>query len=132
MKKTIVILSIYLISLFLTGCVAPVIVAAGAGAGAAYSLTADSVSDNFPISKERAVEVFSQILKSENGKILIVSISEGKIDGEIGKKKVYFRAKPLTANATKVVIKVRKGYNLLPDKESAVELYKKFVKVING
>ncbi|KAA0257417.1 hypothetical protein FHQ18_10240 [Deferribacter autotrophicus] len=132
MKKYLMILVLLITLSFTVSCVAPVVVAAGAGAGATYSLTTDSVSDNFAISKERAVEIFSQIIKRKKGKLILVSISEGKIDAEIGKVKIYFRAKPLTSNATKVVIKARKGYNLLPDKETAVELFKKFVKVVNG
>lgn len=132
MQKILVIVVACFILGATVSCVAPVIVAAGAGAGATYSLTADGVSDNFPISKERAVEVFSQIIKNENGKLILVSISEGKINAEIGKKKIFFRAKPLTSNATKVVIKARKGYDLLPDKDTAVELFKKFVRVVNG
>ncbi|MGA1847341.1 hypothetical protein [Deferribacter abyssi] len=132
MKNYLMMLLLLIIFNSTVSCVAPVVIAAGAGAGATYSLTADSVSDNFAVSKERAVEIFSQIIKREKGKLILVSISEGKINAEINNIKIYFRAKPLTPNATKVIIKARKGYNLLPDKETAINLFKKFVKVING
>lgn len=108
-----------------SGCViAPVIVAGAAGAGATYSLTTDSVIDTLPHSKEKLVETFVEIIRESKGKILFVSISEGKVKAEFGKKRAYLDVQSDGENTSKVKIRVRKGFQMLPDKEGSLKLYK--------
>lgn len=109
------------------GCVAPLLVAAGAGAGATYSLTTDAITDETQVSKETIVEEFVNIIRSEKGLLLYVSISEGKVRGEIGKKKVYLDVIKVNENTSNIKVRVRKGFQLLPDKEEAMNLYKQLI-----
>ncbi|MBZ4643404.1 MAG: hypothetical protein PWQ25_2225 [Deferribacteres bacterium] len=123
-SKLIILLLIGAISVFgLSGCVAPVVVGAAAGAGATYSLTADSVSDAVDAPKEVIVEKFINIVKKRNGTILFASITEGSVKAEIGNVKLFLNAENVTKGAVKFTIRARKGYNLLPDKETAIEIY---------
>jgi hypothetical protein len=119
------VLFVVVVSVALYGCV---VAAAGAGAAVTYSVTADSVvDDNVSMSKETLVEDFVNIVKDEDGKLLYVSISEGKVKGEIAEKKVFLDVEDSNGETSKIKITVRKGYQLLPDKDEAMRLYKKLV-----
>jgi hypothetical protein len=118
-------LFVVVVSVTLYGCV---VAAAGAGAAVTYSVTADSVvDDNVSMSKETLDEEFVNIVKDEDGKLLYVSISEGKVKGEIAEKKVFLDVEDSNGETSKIKITVRKGYQLLPDKDEAMRLYKKLV-----
>jgi len=125
MKSRFIIISIlFVFSVYnLTGCVAPVIVGAAAGGGATYSLTADSVSDAVDAPKEVVIEKFISIVKKKGGVILFASITDGNVKAEIGKVKLFLNVDNITKGAVKFTIRARKGYNLLPDKETAIEIY---------
>lgn len=119
-----VLTGIYLFS----GCVAPIAIGAVAGAGAVYDLTAGNITDNVDASKEVVVEKFINVVKSKNGTILFASISEGRVDAELPNRKVYLYVKNLTEKAVKFTVKGRKGYNMLPDKDVALEIYNEVIK----
>ena len=125
-KRVFYLLALFALSLNIAGCV---VAAAGAGAAATYSMTTDSVVDNdVKYSKESIIEHFVDLIKSENGMLLYVSISEGKVKAELDKKKVYLDISKLEDGKTSVKLSVRKGYQLLPDKEEAMRLYKELAK----
>lgn len=129
MKRLTVFTFIFLVGIYiLSGCVAPIAIGAAAGAGAVYDLTAGNISDNVDASKETVVEKFIKVVKSKNGTILFASISEGSVKGEIADRKVYLSVKNLTEKAVRFTIKGRKGYNMLPDKDIALEIYNEVVR----
>jgi len=119
-----------LFSFVFSGCVAvaPVVVAAGAGAGGVYSVTTDSIEDNFNMSKDLAFETMIEIIKAENGIITKSSIYDGKIEGELISSKLFIEIKAVNDKQVKVKIEARKGMNLLPDKETAVRVHRLFLK----
>lgn len=125
MKSRFIIISMLLIfSVYiLAGCAAPIVVGAVAGGGVTYSLTADSVSDAIDAPKEVLIEKFISIVKKKGGVILFASITEGNVKAEIGKVKLFLSVDNITKGAIKFTIRARKGYNLLPDKETALEIY---------
>jgi len=120
----------------LGGCIAvPAIsplVAGGAGAAGAYSVTTDSVTDNFNVSKERAFEVVMDILKREGGIITQSSLFDGTIRGEYIGRKIRIVIKAYNEKQVKVMFEARKGFNLLPDSDTAVKLYRMFSKEVKG
>ncbi|NOX21349.1 MAG: DUF3568 family protein [Nitrospirae bacterium] len=105
------------------GCA--VVVAGAAGAGAAYSLTADSVSGNIDASKRAAFDNFKKIVIEEGGKIISSNYTDGNIRAKLNGRDIYFSVKKLTENAVNIKIRARKGYQLLPDGDEALRLYKK-------
>ena len=129
MSKLIVVVFISLMTTYvLSGCVAPVVVGAAAGAGAVYDVTTGRISDNVDAPREVVVERFISAVKSRKGTILFASISEGSVKSEIGGKKVYLSVKNLTEKAVRFTIIGRKGYNMLPDKDIALEIYNEVIK----
>ncbi len=105
------------------GCA--VLVAGAVGAGAAYSLTADTVSGNLDAPKSRAYNTFKQIITEEGGKIISSSYADGSIKAKLNDRTVYFSVEKLTEKAIHIKIRARKGYQLLPDGQEALRLYKK-------
>jgi hypothetical protein len=113
----------------LTGCVAA---GAAAAAGAAtYSITQDSITDHTNVDSDIVIENFVQVVKDNKGLTLYVSLKEGKVRAEINKKKVYLDVEKTEDKKTKFTIAVRKGLQLLPDKEEAMKLYKELVETLN-
>jgi|GEM_PF-1349230 len=112
-------------SVYISGCVAPVIVAGAAGAGATYSLATDSVSDNVDAKIPEVVDAFINEVNKRNGSVMFASISEGKVKAEIKEIKYTLDVKSLTKNSSRLTITARKTYNLLPARDEAVEFYTK-------
>jgi hypothetical protein len=128
-KKVFYLLFLFLLTINISACV---IAAAGAGAAATYSVTSDSVVDNnVKFSKEAIIEHFVDLIKEEKGMLLYVSISEGRVKAELGKKKLYLDVNKNDTGKTTVKLSVRKGYQLLPDKEEAMRIYKKLAISLN-
>lgn len=129
--KTLIVLSVF--AFIISGCVAPllvtpVVVGAAGGAGGVYSVKTDSVEDNFNITKDRAFEIMIELIKADNGIITKSSIYDGRIDGELVSSKIYVTIKQINDTQVHMKIEARKNLNLLPDKETAVRLYRQFVK----
>lgn len=124
MRKYLLILVICC-SVYISGCVAPVIVAGAAGAGATYSLATDSVSDNVDAKIPEVVDAFINEVNKRNGSVMFASISEGKVKAEIKEIKYTLEVKSLTKNSSRLTITARKKYNLLPARDEAVEFYTK-------
>ncbi|TYB32944.1 MAG: DUF3568 family protein [Flexistipes sinusarabici] len=124
MRKYLLIFVICL-SVYISGCVAPVIVAGAAGAGATYSLATDSVSDNVDAKIPEVVDAFINEVNKRNGSVMFASISEGKVKAEIKEIKYTLDVKSLTKNSSRLTITARKTYNLLPARDEAVEFYTK-------
>lgn len=114
-------------SIFLTGCVAPVVVAGAAGAGATYSIATDSVSDNVDAKIPQIVDAFINEVNDRNGNVLFASISEGKVKAEVNEIKYTLDVKSLTKNSSRLTVTARKTYNLLPAKDKAIQFYTKVV-----
>lgn len=131
MKKKIMFLifSLFIsLQMIISGCVAA---GAAAAAGAAtYSITQDSVTDHTKVEPERIIENFVEVVKDNDGFTLYVSLTEGKVRAEINKEKVYLDVKRAEDNMTKYTIAVRKGLQLLPDKDAAMKLYKELAKTL--
>ena len=129
-KMFLIIFGLFLyLQLVLSGCVAA---GAAAAVGAAtYSITQDSITDHTKTESEKVIENFVDIIKENNGLTLYVSLKEGKVKAEINKKKVYLDVETVGDNLTKFTISVRKGLQLLPDKEEAMKLYKELVKTLD-
>ncbi len=132
MKKKIILLIFGLflsLQLIISGCVAA---GAAAAAGAAtYSITQDSITDHTKADTEKVIENFVEVIKDNKGLTLYVSLKEGKVRAEINKKKVYLDVEKAEDNLTKFTIAVRKGLQLLPDKEEAMKLYKELVETLD-
>ncbi len=106
-----------------SGCA--VLVAGAVGAGAAYSLTADTVSGNLDASKRAAYSAFKDIILEEGGKIVSSNYEKGSIKAKLNNRSIYFSVEKLTEHAIHLKIRARKGYELLPDGKEALRLYKK-------
>ncbi len=116
----------FVLTVFLFGSYGCAVLVAGAvGAGAAYSLTADSVSGNLDASKSSAYNAFKQIIKEEGGKIISSNYADGNIKAKLNDRIIYFSVEKLTEKAIHIKIRARKGYQLLPDGQEALRLYKK-------
>ncbi|MGE4318006.1 MAG: hypothetical protein AB7E96_03780 [Deferribacterales bacterium] len=127
--NTLVLASVFALMGIMWGCVAaPVVVAGAAGGGAVYSVTADTVTDTFTMSKEQAFEVMIGILNSQDAKITLSSISDGKINAQIEKSLVYVSIEQFNADSIKLVINAKKHIEFLPDKDTAVRIYRLFIK----
>lgn len=107
------------------GCA--VLVAGAVGAGATYSLTADSVSGNIDASKSKTYNTFRQILTEEGAKIISTNYTDGTIKAKLNNRAIYFSVEKLTERAVHIKIRARKGYELLPDGQEALRLYKKLI-----
>ncbi|MCD8491683.1 MAG: hypothetical protein LRY51_07135 [Geovibrio sp.] len=68
------------------------------------------------------------VLKAERGVIRTSSIAEGKIEAVLPNADVFVFIEDHGLGKVKVTIKARKGLNLLPDKETAVYIYKQFIR----
>ncbi|MEC9492308.1 DUF3568 family protein [Flexistipes sp.] len=126
MRKYLLILVISC-SVYISGCVAPIVVAGAAGAGVTYSLATDSVSDNVDAKVSEVVDAFINEVNSRNGSVMFASISEGKVKAEINEIKYTLDVESLTKNSSRLTITARKGYNLLPARDKAVEFYTKVI-----
>jgi hypothetical protein len=70
------------------------------------------------------------VIKAERGVIRVSSIAEGKIEAVMPESEIFVSIKAEGKGKTKITVKGRKTLNLLPDKESAIYIYKKFLKEI--
>lgn len=116
------------VSLFMYGCLPAVLIVGAGAAGATYSVTTDGVSDTITASPETAFETMLDVLKAERGVIRTSSIAEGKIEAVLPNADVFVFIEDQGLGKVKVTIKARKGLNLLPDKETAVYIYKQFIR----
>lgn len=110
------------------GCFPAPLILVGASGGAVYSTTNDRISDTFVMSKEQAFEVMIGILNAQEAKINISSISEGKIEAQIDKSFVFVNITQASTETIKLVINAKKHVELLPDRDTAVKIYRLFIK----
>ncbi|PLX65724.1 MAG: hypothetical protein C0602_13415 [Denitrovibrio sp.] len=120
-----------LVLLFLvSACIpAPLIIAGGAGGGT-YAFTSDHIKDKFDISKEQAFETLIGIITSNDGKVVVSSIADGKIEARIGKSILFVRIKPLNERTIEVSFRAKKHIELIPDKETSIRYYRLFIKEV--
>jgi len=114
--------------LLAAGCVPAPLIFAGASGGAVYSTTSDHITDVVNVSKEEAFEIMIGVITSEDGRVTLSSISEGKIEARIGKSLIFVSLTPLTENSAKLSIRAKKHNELIPDKDASIRVYKKFIK----
>jgi hypothetical protein len=110
------------------GCLPAVLLIGAGAAGTTYSVTADGVSDTITASPEAAFETMLDVLKNERGVIRDSSIAEGRIEAVLPTADVFVYIKSEGQGRIKVTVKGRKALNLLPDKETAVYIYKQFIR----
>jgi hypothetical protein len=122
-SKNLFLCFVLLLSVFLNGCVA--ILFGGASAGATYSIVAGSVQDQLNVTKDRVIEEFISTVEKENGNILSASLVDGKVKAKINGRIVYLTVTEAPNNSTKIKINVRKEFELIPDTDEAVRIYKK-------
>jgi hypothetical protein len=115
-------------ALVMYSCVPFPIVMGGAAGGAVYSTTNDSVSDVFTMSKEQAFEAMIGILNRENAQITLSSIADGKIEARTNTSVIYINITPFNAESIKVAINAKKHIELVPDKDTAVRIFRLFIK----
>jgi|Wag4MinimDraft_12_1082652.scaffolds.fasta_scaffold00019_13 hypothetical protein len=108
-------------ALLVSGC-APAFLVAGS-AGATYSIATGSVSDNVDARIPQVVDAFINIIKDKGGQILFASITEGKAKAEINNISYSLTTERLTENSTRFTISARKGYDLLPAQDEAIQIY---------
>ncbi|WP_273265800.1 hypothetical protein, partial [Flexistipes sinusarabici] len=84
-------------------------------------------SDNVDAKVSEIVDAFINEVNSRNGSVMFASISEGKVKAEVNEIKYTLDVKSLTKNSSRLTITARKGYNLLPARDKAVEFYTKVV-----
>lgn len=125
-----VILSIMLLSIFNACVPAPIVVGAVVAGGGTYSITNGTIKDVFNVSKESAFENFVSIIADEEGQVKVSSIAEGKIEAKIGVSLVFITIVPQNENSIKVTISAKKHIELLPDKNTAVRIYRLFIKKV--
>ncbi|TCK60773.1 hypothetical protein [Seleniivibrio woodruffii] len=116
------------VSAFMWGCFPAPLIFAGAAGGAVYSTTNDTMTDTFVMSKEQAFEVMIGILNKEDAKINVSSIADGKIEAKTATSAIYVRIEPFNAESIKMSINAKKNIELIPDKDTAVRIYRLFIK----
>jgi hypothetical protein len=114
--------------LFTTGCIPAVFIVGAGAAGATYSVTNDGVADTLSANPETVFETMLDVLKNERGVIRNSSISEGTIEAVLPAADVYVYITDEGLGKVRIVIKARKNLNLLPDKDTAVYIYKQFIR----
>lgn len=115
-------------SFIMFGCIPAVLLVGAGAAGATYSVTADGVTDTISANPETVYETMLDVLKNERGVIRHSSISEGRIEAVLPSAEVFVTIVDEGLGRVKIVIKARKNLNLLPDKETAVYIYKQFIR----
>jgi len=96
-----------------------------ATAGTTYSSIAGVITDTVKASSDELVEKFVIIVEEEGGDVLSASISDGKVRARVNNKIIYFDVVSVDEGISKITIKSRKEFELIPDSKEAVRLYKK-------
>jgi len=109
-------------------CVPAPLIFGGAAGGAVYTTTNDSVTDVFTMSREQAFEVLIGILNSENAQVTLSSIADGKIEARTNNAVIYITITQFNAESIKINFSAKKHVELLPDKDTAVRMYRLFIK----
>lgn len=117
-----------LITIMTSGCLPAVLIVGAGAAGATYNVTADGVSDTISITPEMAFETMLDVLRNERGVVRFSSITEGRIEAVLPNADVFVSIVDEGKGKVKITIKARKTLNLLPDKETAVYIYKQFIR----
>jgi hypothetical protein len=116
--------------LFISGCIPAPLIIGGASGGAVYTTTSDHIKDTFNISKEQAFEVMIGIVAKEDGSVTVSSIADGKIEAKLGSSLLFVTIKPIDETMIEVSIRAKKHMELIPDKDTAVRIYRTFVKEV--
>lgn len=116
--------------LLVSACVPAPLIIGGASGGAVYSTTSDHIKDTFNISKEQAFEVMIGIVANEDGRVTISSIADGKIEAKLGKSLLFVNIKPIDDTMIELSIRAKKHIELIPDRDTAVKIYRTFVREV--
>lgn len=116
--------------MLVSACVPAPFVLAGAAGGGTYAVTSDHIKDTFQISKEQAFETMIGIVASDDGKVTASSIADGKIEARIGKSILFVNIKPLNERLIEVSFRAKKHIELIPDKETSIRYYRRFIKEV--
>ena len=109
-------------------CIPAPLIFGGAAGGAVYTTTNDTITDVFTMPKERAFEALIGILNEENAQITLSSIADGKIEARTSTSVVYLTIVPFNADSIKITFSAKKHVELIPDKDTAVRIYRLFIK----
>ena len=121
-KYAYVCLSVFVL-VYCSGC--EIILFGAAAAGTTYSATTGVVTDTVKASSDELVEKFVTIVEEEGGDVLSASISDGKVRARVNNKIIYLDVVSVNEGISKITIKSRKEFELIPDSKEAVRLYKK-------
>ena len=113
------------VMIFCNGC--ELLLIGTIAAGSTYSATTGVVKDTLNAPKEELIEKFIILVENEKGDILSASISDGKVKAKINQKITYFHVEKVNDNTSKVLIRSRKEFEVVPDSKEAIRLYKKLV-----
>ncbi|ADD68180.1 hypothetical protein Dacet_1410 [Denitrovibrio acetiphilus DSM 12809] len=130
MRKIKLAVMLSVLTFALSACALAPLVVGGAAGGAVYSTTSDHIKDVFSISKEHAFETMVGIIAGEDGKITLSSITDGKIEARLGDSLLFVAISPLNETSTEVSIRAKKHMELIPDKDTAVRIYRAFVREV--
>jgi hypothetical protein len=119
---------VFTAALVMYSCIPAPLIFGGAAGGAVYSTTNDSVSDVFTMPKEEAFEVLIGILNRENAQITLSSIADGKIEARTSTSVIYINITQFNAENIKLAINAKKHIEFVPDKDTAVRIFRLFIK----
>lgn len=110
-------------SLFISGCVAPILVVAGAVTG--YSLSNDSATGNVKSDYRVLWDVCLDRLQSMEAEVLVVNESRGLIKSRISGHSVTVRINTVTTDNQRLRISARRNY--LPKPQFAQKVFLKII-----
>lgn len=122
------IIPIFILVASLAGCFPAPLLLAGLAGGGVYSITNDTITDIFAMPKEKAFETMVGILTEQEAKITKSSIADGKIEATLGKSELFIRIEQYNADNIKLIINAKKQVELIPDRDTAVRVYRLFIK----
>ncbi|MBI4550268.1 MAG: hypothetical protein HY714_05025 [Candidatus Omnitrophica bacterium] len=99
----------------------------GAGAAGGYAISKDEIEGYTDQDYDRAWESARRVIAND-GAILSENKTLGEIEATVRDSDVKAKIEKISSVSVRMRIQARKGYNLLPDLETAQDLYTKIIK----
>lgn len=99
----------------------------GAGAAGGYAISKDEIEGYTDQDYDRTWESARRVIAND-GAILSENKTLGEIEATVRDSDVKAKIEKISSVSVRMRIQARKGYNLLPDLETAQDLYTKIIK----